>query len=105
MEDPLNSDCSLAWLAARKSAVGAPSGAKFAAEAAPTKSFLSTGCVFDDLGCVKAAEIKASHRGSLADAWIAACALLRGATLLHKDPQFETIRLSQEPLPYRNKNI
>ena len=44
-----------------------------------------------------AAELKASHRLSLADAWIAAAALQCGATLLHKDPEFQHIAgLDQE---------
>ena len=43
------------------------------------------------------AELKASHRLSLADAWIAAAALQCGATLLHKDPEFQLIAgLDQE---------
>jgi predicted nucleic acid-binding protein len=38
-----------------------------------------------------AAEVK-SHGGlSLGDAWIAALALLRGATLLHHDPEFDSV--------------
>ena len=44
-----------------------------------------------------AAELKASHRLSLADAWIAAAALQCGATLLHQDPEFQAIAgLDQE---------
>ena len=44
-----------------------------------------------------AAELKASHRLCLADAWIAAAALQCGATLLHKDPEFQHIAgLDQE---------
>ena len=46
---------------------------------------------------LSAAELKASHRLSLADAWIAAAALQCGATLLHKDPEFQPIAgLDQE---------
>jgi predicted nucleic acid-binding protein len=46
---------------------------------------------------VAAAQIKATHRLSLADAWIAATALRCGATLLHKDPEFRSIQaLDQE---------
>ena len=46
---------------------------------------------------LNAAELKASHRLSLADAWIAAAALQCGATLLHKDPEFQSIAgLDQE---------
>ena len=40
---------------------------------------------------LEASRIKALHRLSVADAWIAAAALLGRATLLHKDPQFEAI--------------
>lgn len=52
----------------------------------------------------KAAEIKASHPISLADAWIAACAFLNGAILVHKDPEFKPIELDQLELPYKSKN-
>ena len=34
------------------------------------------------------ARLKATHRLSLADAWIGASALQEGATLVHKDPEF-----------------
>lgn len=44
-----------------------------------------------------AAELKASHRLSLADAWIAAAALQCAATLVHKDPELQPIAsLDQE---------
>ena len=50
----------------------------------------------------RAASIKASHPLSLADAWIAATALELGATLVHKDPEFESLpALIEERLPYR----
>ncbi len=46
---------------------------------------------------ISAAQIKATHALSLADAWIAAAALHCGATLLHKDPEFQAIDgLAQE---------
>ncbi len=51
----------------------------------------------------KAAEIKATHRISLADAWIAACAILQGAILVHKDPEFEQVACQQRTLPYKNR--
>lgn len=38
-----------------------------------------------------AARIKAGHRLSVADAWIAATAERLGATLVHKDPEFEPL--------------
>ena len=40
---------------------------------------------------LEASRMKATHRLSVADAWIAAAALLSRATLLHKDPEFEAI--------------
>jgi len=40
---------------------------------------------------IAAGQIKATHALSLADAWIAAAALQSGATLLHKDPEFQAI--------------
>lgn len=49
----------------------------------------------------KAAAIKACHQVSLADAWIAACALLQGARLVHKDPEFQHIDLDQMLLPLK----
>lgn len=49
----------------------------------------------------KAAELKATYPISLADAWIAAAALLQDAILVHKDPEFELINCRQRPLPYK----
>ena len=50
----------------------------------------------------RAASIKALHPLSLADAWIAASALELGATLVHKDPEFESLPgLIEERLPYK----
>ena len=50
----------------------------------------------------QASEIKANYQLSLADSWIAASAVLQGACLVHKDPEFEVIdSIEQEPLPYR----
>jgi predicted nucleic acid-binding protein len=49
----------------------------------------------------KAAEFKALHSLSLADAWIAACAVEQGATLLHKDPEFDALEITQEVLPLK----
>ena len=50
---------------------------------------------------MRAAEIKANHTLSLADAWIAASAMESGAVLLHKDPEFQPIPLEQEALPFK----
>ena len=51
----------------------------------------------------KAAEIKATHSLSVADAWIAACASLKGAVLVHKDPEFEGFDHPQIVLPLKDK--
>jgi predicted nucleic acid-binding protein len=53
----------------------------------------------------RAAAIKATHSLSPADAWIAACALERGAILVHKDPEFEAVALKQEPLPFKETAV
>lgn len=53
----------------------------------------------------KAAELKATCGVSLADAWIAASALLQCATLVHKDPEFETVQCQQLALPYKPLKI
>jgi predicted nucleic acid-binding protein len=39
----------------------------------------------------EAARIKAEYSLSLADAWIAALALLRSARLVHRDPEYDAI--------------
>ena len=50
----------------------------------------------------RAASVKATHPLSLADAWVAAAALESGATLVHKDPEFEQLTgLMEERLPYK----
>lgn len=55
---------------------------------------------------VLAGQLKASHRLSVADAWIAALAQERDATLVHKDPEFEQIEATVKvlKLPYK-KNM
>jgi ribonuclease VapC len=52
-----------------------------------------------------ASEFKAEHSVSFADALTAAYAATRGATLVHKDPEFETLRgkLELEALPYKGR--
>ncbi|WP_126446863.1 PIN domain-containing protein [Sulfuricystis multivorans] len=47
------------------------------------------------------ARFKATRKLSLADAWIAAAAELKGATLVHKDPEFAALSLPQLKLPYK----
>jgi ribonuclease VapC len=50
---------------------------------------------------VSAAEIKAQHKLSAMDAWVAASALQMGAILVHKDPEFSTLKMAQEVLPLK----
>ncbi len=57
----------------------------------------------NDALLLRAAELKALHPLSLADAWIAACALEHRAVLLHKDPEFHALPLEQESLPLKQK--
>lgn len=50
----------------------------------------------------EAARIKAEHSLSLADAWIAALAILRSARLVHRDPEYDAIpQLESVRLPDR----
>ena len=51
----------------------------------------------------KAAEVKATQQLSLADAWIVATALLQGAELMHKDPEFAKLDCRQWVLAYKPK--
>jgi len=53
---------------------------------------------------IAAARLKAKHRISVADAWIAALAQERGATLVHKDPEFEQLEgeIKILQLPYKD---
>lgn len=53
---------------------------------------------------LKAAELKALFPLSLADAWIAACALEQGAVLVHKDPEYRALQVEQDVLPLKSKN-
>ena len=52
-----------------------------------------------------AAEMKALYPLSLADAWIAACARVHGAVLMHKDPEFNALPIEQEVLPLKAKRV
>ncbi len=49
----------------------------------------------------RSGEIKATYPLSVADAWIAACALQEDAILIHKDPEFQAVPVEQEPLPFK----
>lgn len=52
---------------------------------------------------LRGGRLKAFHRLSFADALIAASSQNRGATLVHKDPEFESLKetVPQAPLPYK----
>ncbi|MBI3802003.1 MAG: type II toxin-antitoxin system VapC family toxin [Deltaproteobacteria bacterium] len=56
---------------------------------------------------VLAGQLKAAHRLSVADAWIAALAQERDATLVHKDPEFEQLEATVKvlKLPYKKNTI
>lgn len=60
--------------------------------------------VLDEPTLLTAGRIKALHRLSLADAIIAAVAVINAATLVHKDPEFETLTgiVTMERLPYKS---
>jgi predicted nucleic acid-binding protein len=55
----------------------------------------------DDLLCSEAAKLKAAHKISFADAFVAATALRLDATLVHKDPDFDALKgiIKLHPLP------
>lgn len=46
----------------------------------------------DDGLCVEAAKLKAAHKVSFADAFVAATAQRLNATLVHKDPEFDALK-------------
>lgn len=46
----------------------------------------------DDALCSAAAKLKAAHKISFADAFVAATALRLDATLVHKDPEFDALQ-------------
>lgn len=57
----------------------------------------------DEALCLLAGEIKASFAVSFADAFVAATAQQSAALLIHKDPEFETLRstVKLKALPYK----
>ncbi len=57
----------------------------------------------NDALLLRAAELKATYSLSLADAWIAACAVEQNAVLMHKDPEFKPLAIEQEVLPLKQK--
>ncbi len=60
----------------------------------------------DEALCLVAGEIKASYPLSFADAFVAATARETKATLVHKDPEFESLgdMLKLTALPYKKKS-
>lgn len=69
------------------------------------KSWPVTWVYPDEKALMLAGRIKAFHRLSFADALIAAVAKLRGATLVHKDPELVALapELALLSLPYKRK--
>jgi ribonuclease VapC len=61
----------------------------------------------DEALCASAAEFKAQHRISLADAFIAASAQRLGAVLVHKDPELAALGnlVQQELLPFKGAKV
>jgi predicted nucleic acid-binding protein len=58
----------------------------------------------EDALILPAAKFKARYKISVADAWIAATAAVHNLTLVHKDPEFESLEgVSLLPLPYKAK--
>ncbi len=57
----------------------------------------------ENLG-ILASHFKANHHLSVADAWIAALAKERNATLVHKDPEFDQVEaeINVMKLPYKS---
>ncbi len=56
----------------------------------------------EEIGLI-AGRLKATHKLSFADAWIAATAILYASTLVHKDPEFEQLEdeVKVLKLPYK----
>jgi len=59
----------------------------------------------EDALVLPAARFRARYKISVADAWIAATALVHNLTLVHKDPEFDRLKdgLSLLSLPYKPK--
>ncbi len=60
----------------------------------------------DESTLLTAARLKAEHKISFADAIIAAFAIRKNCILMHKDPEYESLRglVLMEVLPYKNVN-
>jgi len=60
----------------------------------------------DEATVLTAGRMKARNAVSLADALIAAFAKQRGAVLVHKDPEYESLagEVELEPLPYKERS-
>ena len=57
----------------------------------------------DDALCSAAAKVKAAHKVSLADSFVAALVLRLDATLIHKDPEFAALgTMKQRALPAKS---
>lgn len=57
----------------------------------------------DEDQIILAGDLKSDYPISLADAYVAAVAIQKEAVLIHKDPEFESLkgRLAQQALPYK----
>ena len=54
----------------------------------------------DDARCSEAAKLKVAHKVSFADAFVAATAKRCDAVLVHKDPEFDSLKGDMSPSPY-----
>jgi predicted nucleic acid-binding protein len=74
----------------------------FLARALPVKEL-----ALENALVLPAARIKSRHKVSVADAWIAATAMVHDLTVIHKDPEFERLHgtVSLVSLPYKPKKV
>ena len=68
-----------------------------------TKALAAKELPLENALVLPAARVKARHKVSVADAWIAATAMVHDLTVIHKDPEFDRLKdiLSLLPLPYK----
>jgi predicted nucleic acid-binding protein len=73
--------------------------------AALIKSWSATWVQSSEELCLSAGALRSKYKMSFADSFIAATAIHYDALLVHKDPEFETLKgiLQMEILPYKNR--
>jgi ribonuclease VapC len=70
-----------------------------------TRALPATELPLENALILPAARVKARHRISVADAWIAATAMVYDLAVIHKDPELERLKgsVSLLPLPFKAK--